>query len=100
MEATKSNISKVFTYITFQDVIGWDVYNPLEEFKRMGIPNEKWKIVNWNEQYQLTPTYPAILCVPRYLFPFCQIHFFSPIRLDDIKEICEFRSRGRFPVLS
>mgnify|MGYP002385772698 FL=1 len=45
--------------------IGWRIYDPLREYKRLGIDGSeedsfgKWKITNANARYELCPTYPA-----------------------------------------
>lgn len=67
---------------------GWTVYEPIAEFKRMGVPNEMWKISKINEQYEFCDSYPAILAVP------------AQTTDEDLRQIAAFRSRGRIPVLS
>ena len=37
---------------------GWQLFDGKEEFQRQGLPNDLWKIVDWNENYELSPTYP------------------------------------------
>jgi hypothetical protein len=50
-------------------VRGWEVYRPLEEFARMGVPSEGsgWRVSTVNESYRMCPSYPAILVVPASL---------------------------------
>uniref|UniRef100_A0A4W3J848 Phosphatidylinositol-3,5-bisphosphate 3-phosphatase MTMR2 n=1 Tax=Callorhinchus milii TaxID=7868 RepID=A0A4W3J848_CALMI len=67
---------------------GWKIYDALAEYKRMGLPNESWKITRINENYELCDTYPAILVAP------------ESASEDDLKKVAAFRSRGRIPVLS
>ena len=67
---------------------GWTVYEPIAEYKRMGLPNESWKITKINENYELCDTYPAVLAVP------------SAANDDFLRSVASFRSRGRLPVLS
>ncbi|XP_054162802.1 myotubularin-related protein 2-like [Oppia nitens] len=69
-------------------VNGWSVYAPIAEYKRMGLPNESWKITKINEKYELCDTYPADLAVP------------SATSDDYLRSVASFRSRGRLPVLS
>jgi myotubularin-related protein 1/2 len=69
-------------------VEGWNVYNPVSELKRLGLPNESWKISKINDQYQICDTYPRVLGVPKLASD------------EDIAEVAKFRSKGRFPVLS
>lgn len=66
---------------------GWNVYDPLAEYKRQGLPNESWRLTKINEHYELADTYPAIFCVP------------SAASDDDLRQVAHFRSRGRIPVL-
>ncbi|RVE60243.1 hypothetical protein OJAV_G00179010 [Oryzias javanicus] len=67
---------------------GWSIYKPVEEFRRQGLPNNKWRITFINKNYDLCDTYPTVLAVP-----------FKSTE-DDLKRVATFRSRGRIPVLS
>ncbi|XP_039622486.1 myotubularin [Polypterus senegalus] len=67
---------------------GWNVYSPINEYKRQGLPNEKWRITFVNEKYELCDTYPTILVVP------------FKASDEDLRRVAVFRSRGRIPVLS
>ncbi|XP_064636835.1 myotubularin-related protein 2-like isoform X2 [Lineus longissimus] len=67
---------------------GWSVYDPIKEFKRMGLPNESWRVSRANENYEVCDTYPAIVAVP------------GATTDEDLKYVAAFRSRGRLPVLS
>ncbi|XP_078401927.1 phosphatidylinositol-3,5-bisphosphate 3-phosphatase MTMR2 isoform X1 [Cetorhinus maximus] len=67
---------------------GWKVYDPIAEYKRMGLPNESWKISRINDNYELCDTYPAILVVP------------ENVPDDELKKVATFRSRNRIPVIS
>lgn len=67
---------------------GWNVYEPIAEYKRLGVPSESWKITKLNENYEICDTYPAILVVP------------SVASEEDIRAVASFRSKGRLPVLS
>ncbi|KAJ3383402.1 hypothetical protein HDU92_004229 [Lobulomyces angularis] len=66
---------------------GWDVYDPIKEFKRMNLPNN-WRISNINKNYEFVPTYPEIIAVP------------SKISDTVLRHIGSFRSKGRIPALS
>lgn len=68
-------------------VNGWNVYEPIAEYKRLGLPSESWKIKH-NENYSLSDTYPGVLVVP--------------VNADDncLRRVASFRRRGRLPVLS
>lgn len=67
---------------------GWNIYDPIVEFQRMGIPDDGWRITNINAEYEVCSTYPAILAVPTCL--------------DDHRIVlaAEFRSRHRLPAFS
>uniref|UniRef100_A0A8C4Z4Z7 Myotubularin n=1 Tax=Gadus morhua TaxID=8049 RepID=A0A8C4Z4Z7_GADMO len=67
---------------------GWSIYKPLEEFRRQGLPNERWRITFINKNYELCDTYPTILAVPYRASE------------EDLRRVAAFRSRGRIPVLS
>lgn len=69
-------------------VNGWQVYEPIAEYKRLGSITETWKITKINENYELCDSYPAILVVP------------SAASEEDLRQVAQFRSRGRIPVLS
>ncbi|KAG8136979.1 hypothetical protein E2320_005524 [Naja naja] len=64
---------------------GWNVYDPILEYRRQGIPNESWRMTSINEQYDLCDTYPALLVVP------------ANIPDEELKKVAAFRSRGRIP---
>uniref|UniRef100_A0A671NGX3 phosphatidylinositol-3,5-bisphosphate 3-phosphatase n=1 Tax=Sinocyclocheilus anshuiensis TaxID=1608454 RepID=A0A671NGX3_9TELE len=67
---------------------GWNVYNPVAEYKRMGLPNESWTISKINSNYEVCDTYPALLVTP------------TSIKEDEIKRVASFRVKHRIPVLS
>ncbi|KAE8627705.1 hypothetical protein XENTR_v10007111 [Xenopus tropicalis] len=67
---------------------GWKVYDPIQEYRRQGIPNESWRITRVNERYELCDTYPACLVVP------------ANISDDELRKIAAFRAQDRIPVLS
>lgn len=67
---------------------GWNIHEPIAELKRMGVPNDMWKISRINENYEICDSYPTVLAIP------------SQVTDDDIHSIAQFRSRGRIPVLS
>ncbi|CAK8683624.1 phosphatidylinositol-3,5-bisphosphate 3-phosphatase MTMR2-like [Clavelina lepadiformis] len=70
------------------DGAGWSVYNSKAEYQRQGLPAEGWRLTKANFKYELCDTYPQLLAVP------------SPATDDDLKQVAQFRSRGRIPVLS
>ncbi|KAG2456653.1 MTMR2 protein, partial [Polypterus senegalus] len=67
---------------------GWKVYDPSAEYKRMGLPNESWRMTRINEHYELCDTYPAMLLVP------------ANVPDEDLKRVATFRAKNRIPVLS
>ncbi|KAM6144223.1 myotubularin isoform 3-T3 [Erethizon dorsatum] len=70
------------------NVDGWTVYNPVEEYRRQGLPNHNWRITFINKCYELCDTYPALLMVPYRASD------------EDLRRVAAFRSRNRIPVLS
>lgn len=77
-----------FDYKEKYPINGWQVYEPIAEYKRLGSITETWKITKINENYELCDSYPAILVVP------------SAASEEDLRQVAQFRSRGRIPVLS
>ncbi|KAE8904234.1 hypothetical protein PF005_g15083 [Phytophthora fragariae] len=71
-------------------VNGWNVYDAVAEFQRMGLSSStnRWRLSNINDQYELCPTYPSILAVP------------SSVSDSVLAVASKFRSKGRIPVLS
>lgn len=69
-------------------VDGWAIYNPVEEYRRQGLPDRHWRISFVNQRYELCDTYPALLVVPYRASD------------DDLRRVATFRSRNRIPVLS
>ena len=66
---------------------GWNLYNPIAEFKRLGIPNRGLRICSANKDYHLSTSYPA-----RFVLPAEQ--YFTDA---DLEAVAKFRSRGRVP---
>lgn len=77
-----------FDYKEKYPINGWQVYEPIAEYKRLGSITETWKITKINENFELCDSYPAILVVP------------SAASEEDLRQVAQFRSRGRIPVLS
>ncbi|XP_014249067.1 myotubularin-related protein 2 [Cimex lectularius] len=67
---------------------GWAVYEVMAEFRRMGVPNDMWRITKINDTYEIADSYPAVWGVP------------AAATDDDLRAVAAFRSRGRLPVLS
>ncbi|TSL34627.1 Myotubularin-related protein 1 [Bagarius yarrelli] len=77
-----------FQYKEKYPVDGWKVYDPVSEYKRMGLPNESWTISKINSNYDVCDTYPALLVIP------------TSIKDDELKRVAAFRAKHRVPVLS
>lgn len=75
-----------------KDVNGWTVYNPMQEWRRMGVGpkarNTAWRISDINLDYTYSPTYPARLVVP------------TTISDNVLNYAGRYRSRVRIPVLT
>uniref|UniRef100_A0A1B6CPY7 Myotubularin phosphatase domain-containing protein n=1 Tax=Clastoptera arizonana TaxID=38151 RepID=A0A1B6CPY7_9HEMI len=66
---------------------GWTVFRPETEFRKL-VKNEDWRITYINNEFQVCPTYPNALIVPK------------SIDDESILAAAKFREGGRFPVLS
>ncbi|KAM3935268.1 phosphatidylinositol-3,5-bisphosphate 3-phosphatase MTMR6 [Leptodactylus fuscus] len=69
-------------------VLGWQCIDLKDEYERMGLPNDYWKLSDVNRDYKVCETYPRDLYVP--------VTASKPIIVGSSK----FRSKGRFPALS
>ncbi|KAK1941225.1 Myotubularin [Phytophthora citrophthora] len=71
-------------------VNGWNIYDAVAEFQRMGISSStnRWRLSYVNDQYELCATYPSILAVP------------ASVSDSVLAVASKFRSKGRIPVLS
>lgn len=67
---------------------GWDVYDSVFEYDRLGVPNELWRVTKVNANYAVSESYPAIWAVP------------SCASDELLKKVAVFRSKGRIPILS
>ncbi|XP_068107122.1 myotubularin isoform X2 [Hyperolius riggenbachi] len=67
---------------------GWNVYDPVAEFQRQGLPNNNWRLTFINDHFEFCDTYPPLLMVPFHATD------------DDLRKVAAFRSRNRIPVLS
>ncbi|KAG8904253.1 hypothetical protein FRB99_002037 [Tulasnella sp. 403] len=68
---------------------GWNLFNPREEFARMGIGSRSkaWRFTDINKDYSFCPTYPARLVVP------------SRISDATLTYAAKYRSKARIPAL-
>ncbi|XP_065322046.1 myotubularin-related protein 6-like isoform X2 [Gordionus sp. m RMFG-2023] len=64
------------------------IFDLNSEFKRMGLPNNKWILCYLNTNYQICETYPEILYVPASSQP------------QTLVAASKFRSKNRIPVLT
>lgn len=80
----------LFAYVTQEkyEENGWNVYKAMDELRRQGLPNNKWRITFINKNYELCDTYPNVLAVP------------YKSKEEDLRRVAAFRSRSRIPVLS
>lgn len=78
-----------FFYRPQQQIIedGWTAYRPESEFTKLTL-GEEWRLTDVNKNFDVCPTYPSVLVVPKLI--------------DDQTIIlsAKFRDGGRFPVLS
>ncbi|RDX46872.1 phosphatases II [Lentinus brumalis] len=91
--ATSVNQLYAFYYVPnppFAVNNGWNLFNPREEFGRMGVGtrSKAWRFTTINNDYSFSPTYPSRLVVPT--------------RISDttLQYAVKFRSKGRLPVLT
>jgi myotubularin-related protein 1/2 len=70
---------------------GW-IYDARKEFLRQGVnvndTNCKWRLSLINSGYEICDTYPQELIMPR------------TVNDDQIRQVAQFRSRGRIPILT
>jgi hypothetical protein len=69
----------------------WGGYDPAQEYKRqgaIGAPFSTWKLSPINRDWDLCPSLPARLCVPRL------------VDEKRLRGCAAFRSKGRLPILS
>lgn len=67
---------------------GWHWYDPIKEFQRMGVPNSEWRVTSINFEYNLCPSYPQYLAVPKWVTD------------ESLRVIADFRVKRRIPMLS
>ncbi|KJE96000.1 hypothetical protein CAOG_06376 [Capsaspora owczarzaki ATCC 30864] len=66
--AFPDSVDKLFPFArtppSFPEFNGWNLYNPQEEYQRMGIPSALWRLSSVNSLYKSCEGYPRLLCVP------------------------------------
>ncbi|KAK7054644.1 phosphatidylinositol-3-phosphatase ymr1 [Paramarasmius palmivorus] len=69
---------------------GWSIYNPREEFGRMGVGTrtKAWRFTDVNKDYSFSPTYPAKMLIP------------TKISDTTLQYASKYRSKCRIPVLT
>jgi len=72
---------------------GWDLYDPLQDYARMGITDTAsgacpWQLKQINADYNLCSTYPSVLVFPK------------AVTDNELRLVAAFRKRGRLPALS
>jgi myotubularin-related protein 1/2 len=71
------------------DNSGWFVYDAKQEYERIGIlKSSEWRFTSINQHFKFCDTYPKVLVVPH------------SVTDDDLRQIGEFRSKHRIPVVS
>jgi myotubularin-related protein 6/7/8 len=79
-----------YAHIIFRPLIlkcdtGWTVYNPLEEYTRIGLVSGEeggaWKVSEFNANFATCPTYPEIFVVP------------ATVTDKTLEKVAEFRSK-------
>ncbi|MDC6271768.1 hypothetical protein PP707_05675, partial [Acetobacter pasteurianus] len=71
-------------------VKGWDLYDPFEEYDRLGLlpkDGKFWRVTNINEDYKFCPSYPRYMIVP------------GSISDNVLKHAGKFRSKQRIPAV-
>ncbi|GAA5870926.1 hypothetical protein JCM1840_002732 [Sporobolomyces johnsonii] len=68
---------------------GWEIYNPAEEFARMGVGSRSkaWRFTNINADFEFCPSYPAQIVVP------------TKISDTTLSYAVKYRSKSRIPGL-
>ena len=73
----------------FSDNSGWFVYDAKQEYERIGMSKSSdWRFTSINQHFKFCDTYPKVLVVPH------------SVTDDDLRQIGEFRSKHRIPVVS
>jgi len=86
---TKLNVSKDWIINSHKIISdGWKVYNIEDEYKRMGVPNDKFRITKINEDFKFSPTYPNVWAVPK------------TVSDKQLEKAGKHRSKVRMPVLT
>ncbi|KAI8990306.1 protein-tyrosine phosphatase-like protein [Pilobolus umbonatus] len=93
--ACVTSIEQLYAYsyqpeIPFTSDDGWNIYNPLKEYRRMGVgvKSNMWRLSTINKDYTYSPTYPRTLIVP------------SKISDNVLNYAAKYRSKARIPALS
>lgn len=74
------------------DVRGWDIYDPVAEYTRLGLisngaDDKYWRLTEVNADYKFCPSYPRQLIVP------------NSISDNVLKHAAKFRSKQRIPAV-
>jgi myotubularin-related protein 1/2 len=81
----------VQSQVNSNDQNGWNVYDCKQEYERMGVNKTAtgdWRFTNINQSFKFCETYPKLLVVP------------ASTSDDDLRQIAQFRSKHRIPVVS
>eukprot|EP00475_Leptophrys_vorax_P029499 TRINITY_DN4339_c0_g1_i1.p1 TRINITY_DN4339_c0_g1~~TRINITY_DN4339_c0_g1_i1.p1 ORF type:complete len:689 (+),score=159.07 TRINITY_DN4339_c0_g1_i1:116-2068(+) len=66
VEPLLSNDGALFAFFSKESYTydGWNLYDPIKEYKRMRMPDDYIRISTLNENYEFAPTYPSVLLTP------------------------------------
>jgi hypothetical protein len=67
---------------------GWKVYDIETEYRRLGVPNDKFRLTKINSDFAFSPTYPNLWCVPK------------TVTDKQLEKAGKHRSKCRMPVLT
>ncbi|CAG9311347.1 unnamed protein product [Blepharisma stoltei] len=87
-EYGKVSCLRHFNASNLHDSYGWDIYDPVKEFTRLGALDEnQYRISAINSTYEFCSTYPSCLILP------------IALTQEDLRAIGLYRNRGRIPTL-
>ncbi|KAG0013778.1 Myotubularin- protein 2 [Entomortierella chlamydospora] len=114
---TKNRNASISEDHHLRKILGWtDGYDILNEFKRLQFDETQWSVVNLNEDFELSPTYPERFIMPNAFldsgndlrhpgtrYSSQQDYTSSSPQPDSpsacIKQLVAFRSNKRFPIV-
>ncbi|XP_068736229.1 myotubularin-related protein 9-like [Montipora capricornis] len=88
IENTNMKYPFFYRHLKAIDEDGWELFNTEVEFSKLVALTQQWRISHANSNFELCPSYPASVVVPKNISD------------DTLKASSQFRQLGRFPVLS